>query len=90
MKVAELSLSHQTLSELVACFTKTRGLWGGGSLSAYMPILSFSSICPGFPSDHLKGECAPISLSQMVLPNFAAKSSLYPFSSAPRTLPPSQ
>lgn len=62
MKVAELSLSHQTLSELVTCFTKTRGLCGGRkslSLHAYPQFFQYLSwfpfwspqrrVCPHFP-----------------------------------------
>ena len=78
MKVGGLSLSHQTLTEPVASFTKMRGLCEGRKSLSLHAYPQFSSICPNFPSDHLKGECVPISLSQMVLPTFAIRIFLLP------------
>ena len=78
MRVEELSLSHQTLTEPVASFTKTRGLCEGRKSLSLHAYPQFSSICPSFPSDHFKGECVPISLSQMVLPTFAVRIFLLP------------
>lgn len=61
----------------------------GGSLLTYTPTCNFSSVCPNCPSHHLKGEGVPISLFQIVPPNFDLRIfHLFPSSSSAPSLPP--